>query len=200
MTTTSAPDWRKIAPPPRLAQRPRDVRGFIIPFSVDDGTDHPDFRMTNPDRMRDLLARHACWLCGSALDYWKCFIGGPISVQNHLFTDGPMHEACAIYALRVCPFLASPNGRYTTTEAEAAAAEGAINEFVADNRPPVFGLAFCRDYETGVDPNGMLYLHAGRWRKILWYSHHGQMVRRQIFETTRYERKTPRYKRTRKGS
>jgi hypothetical protein len=191
-TTPSAPDWRKIVPPPRLARRPRDQRGFVIPFSVDDGTDHPDFRITQADKLRELLNKHLCWLCGEALDYWMCFIGGPLSITNRSFTDGPMHEACAVYALRVCPFLASPNGRYTSSE-DNIPEGGGYNQLVADTRPELFGLGFTHGYKTGVAPNGMLFMRAESWRKVIWYSHAGQVVRRQIFDNaTRTDRKKPR--------
>lgn len=187
----ATPDWRKVVPPPRLARRPRDTRGFIIPFSVDDGTPQPDFRMTQPERIRELLTARACWLCGDRLDHWLCFIGGPLSIANHAFTDGPMHEACAVYALRVCPFLASPRGHYTSEERPPE--DSAINPYVADNRPTIFGLGFTDGFITEASPNGMLYMRARPWRKVIWYSEHGRIVRTQVFQTTRYQRKTKRY-------
>lgn len=186
----SQPEWRRIVPPPRLARRPRDPRGFIIPYSVDDGTAQPDFRMTQPDRIRELFGRHGCWLCGEALDYWQCFIGGPLSIANRMFTDGPMHEACAVYALRVCPFLASPTGRYSSSPEDAPN----VNPHMASTRPERFGLGFTRGYQTGIDPSGHLYLHADPFRKVLWYSAHGELLDAQINQTTRYERKRPRYR------
>lgn len=175
MTATpqrSVPDWRKIRPPARLAQRPRDPRGFIIPYSVDDESGQPDFRVTNVNRVRELLNTRGCWLCGLAPDYWMCFIGGPLSIRNRLFTDGWMHEACAVYALRVCPFLANPNGRFTTPDDDPRLYQG-----MAPNRPSEFGCGYTRSYSTALDQNGGLLLHAAAFRKVRWHGDWGQFLR-----------------------
>lgn len=164
-------DWRRIQPPARLARRPRDQRGFVIPFSVDDGTDHPDFTHSNPERVRSLLETRDCWLCGMAPDFWMCFIGGPISVRNHLFTDGWMHEACAVYAIRVCPYLASPSGRYRGPNDDPR-----LESTLAPNRPSEFGMAFTHTYETTADEQGLL-LRSAKYKKVRWYSSFGTVIR-----------------------
>jgi hypothetical protein len=103
-----------------------------------------------------------------------------------------MHEACAVYALRVCPFLASPNGRYTP---QRSTDELYVNELVSNQRPDRFGLGFCRSYKLLVDPMGHLFMSAAPFRKIVWYSQHGELAAPpQIRRSTRYERKTPRYR------
>ncbi len=91
--------------PPRLDKRPK-FRGFPVPFTViasPDGT--PDFRVIDETKRLQTIKRGLCALCGDQLGKHIYFVGGPLSVKNNLFTDGPMHEDCARYATKTCPFL-----------------------------------------------------------------------------------------------
>jgi hypothetical protein len=106
---------REVEIPMYLQQRPKDARGYVIPYLVmirPDGT--PDFRVTDMDKWLDCYQRKACALCGvEMMGHYVYFIGGPLSVEGSLlFTDPPMHESCARYALKVCPFLAAPRAKY----------------------------------------------------------------------------------------
>jgi hypothetical protein len=53
-----------------------------------------------------------CMICGKKLLPKKWFIGGQHAAMNRLFTDPAMHEECARYALKVCPFLSNPDMKY----------------------------------------------------------------------------------------
>jgi hypothetical protein len=161
-------DWRTVAVPPALANRPRDRRGFVIPASVEDGTTSPDFRVVKPENALRLTLGELCWLCGGQRDYWMTFIGGPISMSNRCFNDGWMHEACAEYALKVCPFLASPRGHYTTNpEIEP------IHPLSVDYRPTRFGLGYTRSFR--VDYSKKL-LVAAPFRRIRWFDAWGHEI------------------------
>lgn len=90
---------------PKIEALPR-WKNFPIPFFVTytkDGT--PDFKVINEQNRKRCAEEKLCWICGTPLDYWVVFIGGPLSAKNRLFTDGPMHEECARDALSICPFL-----------------------------------------------------------------------------------------------
>lgn len=166
-------DWRLVHIPGRLKLRPRDSRGFIIPYSVDDGTFQPDFRMTQPDRVRELLANQNCWLCGLPRTHVMCFIGGPLSISNRLFSDGWMHDACAAYAIRVCPFLSRPTGQYSKREVPKHVT---VLPLVAAERPQRFGIAYTRSFKTVMDPERNLYLLAGPFTRIHWFSIYGRLL------------------------
>src|SRR5882672_9003291 len=102
--------------PFRLSRRPRDARGFAIPFAQfikADGT--PDFRVMDDKLSAKAVRRRLCGLCGDAMrgDVW--FIGGPLCVENGFFYDPPMHGECARYAIQTCPHLARAKGRYAAT-------------------------------------------------------------------------------------
>ena len=148
--------------PPRLAARPRDRRGFPVPYATlcsDDGT--PDFRVT------DAVNRKLCGLCGCLLGRRLAFVGGTRSHESRTFTDLPMHRGCAEYALRVCPYLALPNmthAQKVTTQAEFLRASA----FVTSERPERFALGITTGFD--VLQHGVEYLlHAQPWLETVWW-------------------------------
>ena len=75
------------------------------------------------------------------------FIGGPRCETARAFVDGPMHEECARYAAKVCPFLA----RTDHDHAETGPGPGVIvAEFVAKGRPDRMGLFLTDGYRLQV--------------------------------------------------
>lgn len=98
--------WREVPLPATVAALPRDRRGFPVLFTAvvrPDGT--PDFRVSDPLKRARCVTERLCGICGAALTYWSAFIAGPLMFENRIAGDPPMHEACARYALRVCPYL-----------------------------------------------------------------------------------------------
>jgi hypothetical protein len=120
--TTMALDTRRhIAVPARLRKRPRDHRGFLVPYFVawlDDfgrllppGEGTPDFRVVDTNKHADCIRWNRCWLCGDQLGKYKTFVLGPMCCINRLSSEPPSHLECAEYAVRVCPFLIRPRMR-----------------------------------------------------------------------------------------
>lgn len=92
--------------PPGVAALPRDARGFPVLFTAvirEDGT--PDFRVSDPVKRARCVTERVCGICSLPLPYWVAFVAGPLMLQNRVAGDPPMHEACARYALAVCPYL-----------------------------------------------------------------------------------------------
>lgn len=106
----------------------RDDRGYPIPFVVlRDRLGKPVFSM-NDERKLELCRRgRLCSVCGHSLHPWvtgsilreNWFVGGSRSFlhPNGVFHDPPVHYACGVYALRVCPFLAASS--YTKSVAQS---------------------------------------------------------------------------------
>jgi len=86
--------------------------GFPVPFTVlvDLVTGIPDFTATDMERWYAAVSERLCGVCGTPLDYWIWFIGGPQSMEIRSFFDPGMHEECARYALSVCPYLSGLKG------------------------------------------------------------------------------------------
>lgn len=88
---------------------------------------HPDFRMPVPwfvgrpagrppdlrtmDRQKLVAAVNLkrCWICGGPLGRYMAFMLGPMCVITRTVSEPPSHRDCAVYAVRVCPFLVNPD-------------------------------------------------------------------------------------------
>jgi len=133
----------------------RDHRGYPVPFMV---VQSPiNLAVIDPLRHREGAQRKLCGVCGERLGNKKWFVGGNITVTNRLFLTLPMHEECARYSLRVCPFLSNPAMKYRN---EAVA--GSANPNVSPTRPHAFYLLRTNGYTTAVIEDTR-YIMANEW-------------------------------------
>lgn len=98
--------------PARIARLPRNQVGYPIPWFVatlDTGV--RDFRIADQGRHIDALRFRLCWICGERTGSHVAFVIGPMCAVNRISAEPPAHRDCAIYAARVCPFLANPGMR-----------------------------------------------------------------------------------------
>jgi hypothetical protein len=129
--------------PPLLAKRPRDRRGYPIPYIVmrdKKKNNKPLFTVNDARMVRRCLSHNRCGLCGEKLAETIFFVGGPGCAFSPVgaYVDPPMHKECVEYALQVCPFLAlrSYKGYAPTYVYEM---EGvAIDTGVLDGKPEIF--------------------------------------------------------------
>jgi hypothetical protein len=157
--------------PFRLSSRPRDARGFVVPFAQfikPDGT--PDFRTMDEERTGKAVRRRLCALCGEKMRGDVYFVGGPKSVESGYFYDPAMHRECSLYALQTCPHLARAKGKYAPVPDRI---EGALMIVGAmdDKKAEWFGLMRSTGYTSGRSDNGMHVIRANmpwvsveRWR------------------------------------
>jgi hypothetical protein len=133
MTRYNASVDTSAAMPDRIRRLPISPQGFPVPFFVqwfDDGgpcptgAGTPDFRVVDPRKMRRAVDNHFCWVCGGPMGVFKCFVIGPMCAINRVISEPPSHRDCAIYAARVCPFLANPRTR--RNERDLYAADGTL--------------------------------------------------------------------------
>jgi len=158
--------------PFRLGRRPRDARGFVVPFAQfikPDGT--PDFRILDDRLTGKALRRRLCGLCGEPMrkDVW--FVGGPKCVEHGYFYDPPMHRECAVYALQTCPHLARSKGKYAPIPERVAGAALVIQGAMDDKKAEWFGLMRATGYTHGRSDSGMPtikaelpWIEVERWR------------------------------------
>jgi len=112
-------------------------------LQADDNDGEPAFAVLDPQRVLRSLCDRLCGICGQALDYWIAFVGGDLSLKNQLF-GVPLHEECARYAMRVCPYLANPHAKHRPVPAGMAVK---VNALVSDQRPAEMFLVITRRYE-----------------------------------------------------
>jgi len=179
------PDWRTATMPPAVRNRPRDHRGYPVFFVVEPrggvpGDGRVDFRVLQLDRYTACAREHRCGVCGKSLHRLMWFIGGPMCVQNRVFGDAPMHEACARYALLVCPHLRNPAHHYS--KAPAPGTEGDPNVIL--RKPERIVLYACVDYTLTPTQEGKPVLIVAPARVVEWYTTAGEYLART--RPTRY--------------
>lgn len=172
--------------PRALRTRPRDPRGYPVPYVVlvdDRGRAH--FTVNDIRKLGKAIRSKLCAMCGRRMErsggYW--FIGGAGSALLPMgrFIDGPSHEDCARYAMRVCPYLAAPRyaKRIDDRTIDPAALPGTLIAFdpsMDARRPPVFVLAATDEYETEWGDGQMPYFNPRRPWVRLEYWRCGQRI------------------------
>jgi hypothetical protein len=133
------------AMPERLSLRPRDHRGYPIPWNVltaDDGS--PFFTVNDDRRAWEAVRLLLCPLCGERLGRWRWFVGGPRSAfdPDGWYLDLPGHHDCMRFALQTCPYLSAPkySGRIDVVDVEKLPPQARIliDETVLPDRPDLF--------------------------------------------------------------
>lgn len=139
-------------PVPKLLQsRPRDERGYIITYVtfINPATKKPDFRIVDAIKVLRCIEERLCGICGTSLGKLCVFIGGPESVANRCFSDPPMHEECARYASKVCPYLANSKAKHHPFDHSAPEFKGQTiieNPIAGVVRPDKLALYFTRKF------------------------------------------------------
>lgn len=169
-------DTRSVAAsiPKRLLGRPRDVRGYPIPYIqfVDPVTGEPNFRVNDVEKVLHALKRRLCGLCGQEMGVHIHFIGGPKCVRFGYFLDPAMHRECAEFALRTCPHLARIKGKYNESAVPDYEGYALVDSnFVDHSKSEIFALMHAKRYTFG-KPNSRdpLIIKAELpWQDVTWW-------------------------------
>lgn len=102
--TTTVP-----TPPARLALRPRDRHGRIVPAFVEIVEGQPDHRVMRKDFVQRAHERRLCFLCELPLGIFGAFVVDPARTVTRASPEPPSHRTCAEYAAHACLFLTDPD-------------------------------------------------------------------------------------------
>lgn len=170
--------------PPKLALRPKDRRGYPIPFIVmrdDDG--RPHFTINNHERVEQAIRQRICAMCGKKLEFDCWLIGGPGAAfhQHGAFLDPPVHHACGTYALQVCPFLAAPSysHRIDGSTLDLAKVKGMAlvqEDGMQPDQPPFFAFARTSSIERYSQQTGIIYVIPKRPWKAVEFWNNGERI------------------------
>ena len=184
---------RKHVPiPAQMKNLKVDVRGFPIPFVVlIDKLGQPHFKVNDERKSRECIEKKLCHVCGEKLnkDYW--FVGGQVSAfhPQGFFVDGPAHKVCALYALKVCPYLA-----YTQYKAEEPMENiekltkklagitdigGLHNPTQSSKRLPFFVLAQAKRYGVKASITGSLFKPDKPYQQIEYWKDGDQILQNE---------------------
>jgi len=124
--------------PKELSHLKIDRRGYPIPYFITPTKiGDPDFRFIHPERVKMIVDRNVCWVCGKRL-IRDCFyfIGGPMGLKNRVTTDAAMHLLCAEFSLRACPQLYLEKAQYRKNdELGQMLDKEQINQFHVKDKP-----------------------------------------------------------------
>ena len=152
--------------PDHLAKRPRDHRGFPIPFVAAWANGKPDFRVVDDKPATECVRKALCALCGGFMprgDRW--FVSGPISHNNRLFLDPAMHKDCAVFALQTCPYLSMPKAHHSNLEKRPLAPGHGVVLIATDKRPEMFYLGRTDGWSRRV-VEGQRLIYARPWLEV----------------------------------
>lgn len=69
-----------------------------------------DLRVLDIEKVMECLHKRLCGICGKKVGAVSWFIGGTKTMRYKIFTDPQMHEGCAKYAAKTCPFVSGKKG------------------------------------------------------------------------------------------
>jgi hypothetical protein len=147
--------------PAFLAHLPTHA-GLPVPFTQAWIDSKPDFRAVDPSKVIRCVDEKLCAICGRRLGELCYFIGGPRSRDNHLFSDPAMHQQCAAFASRACPFLSGKTETYSDREIDAT--KMAVIAAVHAVRPEEMYILKCRTKKMRlVRMDDAAVIQAGSW-------------------------------------
>lgn len=144
-------------------------RGLPIPWLVPvDAAGTPNFAMNNMERVIEAITKRLCGQCGSTLEYWIAFLGDEGDCGRGWFTEPPMHEECARYAMSVCPYL--NHGIYKGRQATSDEKTIVLYEWTRQPGPrPRWGLYITRQYRPWDPPKGPIISIAAPPKRLEWF-------------------------------
>lgn len=139
-----------------LAELEWDVRRKVpIPYMNRTETDEVNFTAISYPKVIECGRDHLCGICHKPLTYWIAFVGGPLSLQNRVYSDPPFHKECAVAAMTYCPHIRVRNHRRTPDEKQPDdfwAAPEAVFE-----KPDSWIIALARGYKMFAHAGGLLF-------------------------------------------
>jgi hypothetical protein len=171
--------------PDRMKHLAVDARGYAVPFGVvRDADGLPHFGVNDEYERQRSIRRDLCSVCGKENLRGRWFVGGPRSAfdPQGAYIDMPMHDECAHYALRVCPYLAAPRytGEIAGKKFAAARTEDVVmtvDPTTIPGRPPLFVAVMAVGQRmTGGPLDHQNYVVPARpYRKIEFWCHGGRV-------------------------
>ena len=198
MTITEATKYNKsvdvLNMPDRIRRLPVSPLGWPVPWFVtwfdrdgrpcDDGEGICDFRVVNPAKIVTAVKKSRCWVCGEQMSaVYKAFVIGPMCAINKVISEPPSHRDCAIYAARVCPFLANPAMRRNDKNMQRGLDEPA--GFGLKRNPGAVCVWITKDFRPFnpvMGQPGVLF-SLGRPVEVMWFAEGKRATRKQVMDS-----------------
>jgi hypothetical protein len=158
--------------PERIKRLPVAANGYPIPFFVAIVEGKPDFRVACELKRVRCRRENLCWVCGEPLTWWVGFVGGPLSIKNRHFSDGPMHLECAEFSLRVCPHILNSEAKRRNNNLPTRLKHPGGT----DKRPDYYALHVCRLGKWEFPFNGHYWIWQPQAAKVVRWFHEGKEI------------------------
>jgi hypothetical protein len=168
---------------------PRDHRGFpIFAMAYRDPSGRAHFTVNDEDVRQRLIRDDRCSICAGRLLRGRWFVGGEKSAfhPRGAYIDPPMHAECVRYALRVCPYLASPtyakliNGGTLSADDPILTVNqtALVSPSTADEvRPILFVAVLARGQRVTPTPGSSILVPSRPYIAVEYWQHGGQLTR-----------------------
>jgi hypothetical protein len=164
--------------PKRIAKLPIDARGYPIPWFVAevDGS-RADFRVADARKRRRCVLENLCWVCGQRIKAPFTFVIGPMCAVTRTTSGPPVHEECAEFSLKACPFLLLPRAK----RRDSNLPEGTTDSpgMALDRNPGVGCEWMSRTYKTFDAGNGWM-ITVGEPQRIRWWAQGREATKEEI--------------------
>lgn len=158
--------------PARMRALPIDARGYPTPWFVAEREDgERDFRMADGAKRRRAVKHDLCWVCGQEqasrrrMDRARLFVIGPMCAVNRVTSEPAVHEECAQFSVRACPFMLHPQAKYR--DANMPPEHRAAPGIPLDRNPGVMALYSCESHKPFCVFDGWL-IRLGEPLEIRW--------------------------------
>ncbi len=166
--------------PLSMAKRPRDHRGYPVPWFTPWHEGRWDFRYIEPGKAAQAVREERCWTCGERLTLPCAYVIGPMCAVNRTAAEPPSHVECAIYAAKACPFLARPKMERPSGPTEAVNASGSMPG-IGIMRNPGVALVWITKSPSYDPATGLFGL--GDPERVAWYAHSRKATPAEVMES-----------------
>lgn len=136
----------------------------------------PDLRVLSQTKVAQCVDQKLCGICGLRLELdGVVFVGGEVSCLHSHFADPAMHEECARYAMKVCPYLACQNYHHSKSvvprvdDPTVRFGENPLAPPKGDKRPDNMGLYFTTGFKWVLRGGGTRLIKAYKATRIEWF-------------------------------
>jgi hypothetical protein len=151
---------------PKFLSHLKTYGGYPVPFVQIWIDGKPDFRVIDPEKVRQCVNKKLCAICGVKLGEFCFFIGSDLCKANHLFTDPAMHGPCAEFATRSCAFLSGKKPEYSNRPVAESVVR--VEEMAASTRPKNMYVFTTRTKKFKfVKVEDSLMIQAGPWSRVV---------------------------------
>jgi hypothetical protein len=112
----SRTDRLKADMPERIAKLPKEERGYPITYIAAFIDGKPDLGIQDYAKVLSCVREWRCHVCGEKMGKLGYFIAYDPVPKRPRFLDPAIHKECALYSLKVCPYLANPSAKHRSSK------------------------------------------------------------------------------------